>query len=139
MHAQQIAINEIMSSNTTSILDEDATHQDWIELYNYGTENVNLNGFGLSDDPLLPYKWRFPNVTLNANSYMIIWASDKNRIVVGQPYHTNFKLSATDGLFLTNSTYTCFPSSDFLIELFVGVFNAPLILYGGLPIIILKR
>lgn len=102
MHAQKIAINEIMSSNTTSILDEDATHQDWIELYNYGTVNVNLNGFGLSDDPLLPYKWRFPNVTLNANSYMIIWASDKNRIVVGQPYHTNFKLSATDALQLTN-------------------------------------
>ena len=104
LFGQKIAINEIMSSNTTSILDEDATNQDWIELYNYGTENVNLNGFGLSDDPLLPFKWTFPNVTLNANSYMSIWASDKNRIVVGQPYHTNFKLSAADGLFLTNST-----------------------------------
>lgn len=104
INAQKIAFNEIMSSNTTSILDEDATHQDWIELYNYGTENVNLSGFGLTDDILLPFKWTFPNVTLNAKSYMLIWASDKNRVVVGQPYHTNFKLSATEALFLTNAT-----------------------------------
>lgn len=103
LHAQKIAINEIMSSNTTSILDEDATHQDWIELYNYGTENVNLSGFGLTDDPSLPFKWTFPNITLNANSYMSIWASGKNRIVIGQPYHTNFKLSATEAVFLTNA------------------------------------
>ena len=104
LFAQNIAINEIMSSNVTSVLDEDGTAQDWIELYNYGTETVSLNGFGLTDDPTILNKWTFPDVTLNANSYLLIWASSKNRIIIGQPLHTNFKISASEEIILTNST-----------------------------------
>ncbi|MBC7524181.1 MAG: lamin tail domain-containing protein, partial [Flavobacterium sp.] len=104
LFAQNIAINEVMSSNVTSVLDEDGTAQDWIELYNYGTETVSLNGFGLTDDPTILNKWTFPDVTLNANSYLLIWASSKNRIIVGQPLHTNFKISASEEIILTSST-----------------------------------
>ena len=92
--AQNIAINEVMSSTGTTIADEDGSASDWIELFNYGTESVNLEGFGLTDDAALPYKWTFPNIVLNPNSYLLIWASDKNRKVVGQPLHTNFKISS---------------------------------------------
>ena len=102
LFAQNIAVNEIMSSNVTSILDEDGSAQDWIELTNYGTEIVSLNGFGLTDDPTIPYKWTFPNVILNPNSYLLVWASSKNRIVVGQPLHTNFKISSNEQIILTN-------------------------------------
>ena len=41
-YSQQIAINEVMASNDTSITDEDGSYEDWIELYNYGTDPVNL-------------------------------------------------------------------------------------------------
>lgn len=104
LFGQNIAINEIMSSNVNSILDEDGTPQDWIELYNYGTVPISLNGFGLTDDPAIPYKYTLPNVTLGLNSYLLIWASSKNRIVAGQPLHTNFKISASEEIVLTNST-----------------------------------
>src|SRR5947207_1630028 len=79
LFAQNIVINEILTSNTSSIQDEDGTYQDWIELYNSGTSDVSLQGYGLSDDPLLLFKWTFPNVTLQKGGYLIIWTSGKNR------------------------------------------------------------
>ncbi len=53
----QVVINEILTSNTNINTDEDDTYQDWIELYNSGAGAVNLNGYGLTDDSSLPYKW----------------------------------------------------------------------------------
>src|SRR5690606_13197745 len=94
-NAQQIAINEVMSSNSSTITDEDGDYEDWIEIYNYGNVAVNLDGFGLSDDPNTAFKWVFPAVTIAPSQYIIIWASDKNRTIVGAPLHTNFKISSS--------------------------------------------
>ena len=47
--SQDIAINEIMSSNELTLADEDGEFNDWIEIYNYGNTTVNLSGYGLSD------------------------------------------------------------------------------------------
>lgn len=105
LFAQNIVINEILTSNTASITDEDGSHEDWIELYNNGAAPVNLLGYGLTDDPLLLFKWTFPNVTLNPGQYLLVWASDKNRTVVGSPLHTNFKISAGgETLVVTNAS-----------------------------------
>ncbi len=94
-NAQQIAVNEVMSSNSSTIADEDGDYEDWVEIYNYGNVAVNLDGYGLSDDPNTPFKWIFPAVTIAPSQYMVIWASDKNRTVVGAPLHTNFKISSS--------------------------------------------
>lgn len=107
LFSQNIAINEVMSSNLNTIEDEDNDPSDWIEIFNYGTVAVDLAGYGLTDDALLPYKWTFPSVTLSPNSYLLVWASDKNRIVVGQPLHTNFKISSGgEDITLTNPAGT---------------------------------
>ncbi|HSD14304.1 MAG TPA: CotH kinase family protein [Flavobacterium sp.] len=103
LFSQNIVINEILTSNNTSITDENGSHEDWIELYNTGSNPVNLLGHGLSDDPAALFKWTFPSVTLNPGQYLIVWASDKNRAIAGSPLHTNFKLSASgETLILTN-------------------------------------
>lgn len=94
INAQNIAINEIMASNSTTIADEDGDFEDWIELYNYGETAINLMGFGLSDDYDNPYRWVFPDITLEAGEFMLIWASGKNRNIPGEPLHTNFSISA---------------------------------------------
>ena len=60
--SQSIVINEVVASNSTINQDEDGSYQDWIEIRNNGAAAVNLNNFGLSDDPVLPFKWTFPNV-----------------------------------------------------------------------------
>jgi uncharacterized repeat protein (TIGR02543 family) len=102
---EKIAINEIMSSNTLALSDEDGDFEDWVELYNYGSESVNLQGFGFSDERDLPYKWLFPSVSIAPNQYLLVWASEKNRATPGSQLHTNFKISANgETLFLTNKT-----------------------------------
>jgi hypothetical protein len=40
----QIMISEFMAVNSNGIQDEDGDRSDWIELYNTGTESVNLGG-----------------------------------------------------------------------------------------------
>jgi hypothetical protein len=101
--AQDIAINEVMTSNNTVIDDEDSDYSDWIEIYNYGSASVNLGGFGITDDPTSLYKWVFPSETIQPGEYILVWASSKDRAVQGQQLHTNFKLSSTgEPIILTN-------------------------------------
>ncbi|MEZ5147595.1 MAG: hypothetical protein R2759_11085 [Bacteroidales bacterium] len=58
-HSQTIVINEFMSSNDTTLADEDGDFSDWIELYNSTVNPVNLEGYHPSDDETLPQKWTF--------------------------------------------------------------------------------
>ena len=77
--AQDIAINEIMASNANTISDEDGDFPDWIELYNYGTETIDLSGWGLSDDYDNPFRWEFPQKKIQPGEFLLVWASGKNR------------------------------------------------------------
>ncbi len=74
----QVVINEIQTSNTKTFFDENYNYDDWIEIYNSGASSVNLNGYGLSDDSLKPYKFIFPDYTLAAGSYVTVFAADTN-------------------------------------------------------------
>ncbi len=76
---QGVAINEVMSSNRTTIADEDGDFSDWIELYNYSDVPVDIKGWGLSDNPTNPLKWVFPATKLNPREYLLVWASGKNK------------------------------------------------------------
>tara|TARA_B100000780_G_scaffold278950_1_gene254575 strand:- start:1660 stop:3645 length:1986 start_codon:yes stop_codon:yes gene_type:complete len=71
-------INEVVSSNSVYI-DEDGDTPDWLELHNYGTQDVSINGWFLSDDVDDLEKWIFPNITLSPNQYLLLWASSKDR------------------------------------------------------------
>ena len=76
--SQDIRINEVVASNTI-LSDEDGDTPDWIELYNFGATNINLGNWGISDEENDDNPWIFPEITLNADEYMILWASGKNR------------------------------------------------------------
>jgi hypothetical protein len=96
-----VSINELMASNHSIIADEDGEYADWIELYNYGENPVRLKGWGLSDNHEKPFKWVFPDVTIQPGMYLLVWASGKDRST--QSLHTNFSISS-DGepVILTN-------------------------------------
>ena len=87
----QIVINEVCSKNTSIIEDEFGDTSDWIELYNSGNTPINLEGYFLSDNEDNLQKWQFPNKTIAANSFLLIFASGDNLVDVF--CHTNFKLS----------------------------------------------
>jgi len=89
-----VVISEFMASNDSTIFDEDGDDSDWIELHNTGTSSVSINGWYLTDDDGELTKWQIPNVTLNANEYLLVFASDKERDNPNSELHTNFKLSS---------------------------------------------
>ena len=96
-----VRINEFLASNsgsqTNSIRDEDGAESDWIELYNGSPITVNLDGCYLTDTKGELRRWRLPNYSLTPNSYLIVWASNKDRTNVFGPLHTNFRLSTSSG------------------------------------------
>jgi len=77
----QVRLNEAVSSNA-NYFDEDGDSPDWFELYNSGTEAVDLTGYTLSDKADNPGKWTIGSLSLEANSYALIWASGKDRPLV---------------------------------------------------------
>jgi hypothetical protein len=75
-----VRINELQSSNSRTLSDEEGDFPDWIELWNYGAVPVNLGGFGLSDRVTNPFKWIFsPDTLLAPGEFLVVHASGKNR------------------------------------------------------------
>lgn len=93
--AQDVIINEFMSSNDGYLLDEDGDASDWIELYNRGDVCVTLSGYALSDNAAMPEKWSLPDTLLPAHGFMLVFASGKDRGRTGAELHSNFKISAS--------------------------------------------
>ncbi len=91
----EIVINEFMASNSSTAMDASGAFGDWIELYNKGTETVNLTGYFISDDETVLDRWAFPdNTELDPDEYLIVWADDDEEDTTIDELHTNFKLSA---------------------------------------------
>lgn len=110
--AQPLHLNEILSSNDAVLADEEGDFEDWIEIYNSGNESINLSGFGLSDDDEEPFKWAFPDTTIQPGDFLLIWASDKDRATPGSELHTNYGVSAGgEAIFLTHSNGTLLDQS----------------------------
>ena len=97
--ADNILITEFMAKNDSSFTNVTGNTYDWIEIYNPETNDINLNGWFLTDDSANLTKWTFPATNISAKSYLVIFASDKNISLAGKEMHTNFKLSS-DGEFL---------------------------------------
>ena len=97
-----IVINELMASNDLVAADEMGEFDDWIEIYNNGSESVNLEGLHLSDDILELDKYTFPYLVLNPDSYAIVWADDDEEEQSNM--HATFKLSASgEQVYLSDS------------------------------------
>ncbi len=96
-----LVINEIAAANQSGLVDEDGDAEDWIEIYNRGTNILDLAGWSLSDDPNEPGRWVFTSGSIGPNGYLIVFASGKDRRSAAgtNRLHTNFQL-ANDGEFL---------------------------------------
>ena len=88
----QVVITEFMASNSRTLLDEDGESPDWIEIQNLSSTNVNLLNWSLTDKADNLNAWRFPATNLNAGSFLVIFASNKDRRTPGAPLHSSFGL-----------------------------------------------
>lgn len=90
---QTVIINEVVASNKSGLKDDDGQYSDWIELHNTSGLSVSLKGWSISDDRTNPTKWIFPEVEILPLSYIVVFASEKNRTTNKNYLHTNFKLN----------------------------------------------
>ncbi len=97
-----IYINEVMASNSGYYHDINGDDGDWFELINYGTQDVDLAGLYLSDDPNNLGKWEIPARTLTPNEIIIFWADNADMTDDNNEMHTNFKLSSSETLYLAH-------------------------------------
>ncbi|HEV8291386.1 MAG TPA: CotH kinase family protein, partial [Tepidisphaeraceae bacterium] len=95
-----LIINEILAANQNGLNDPSATPEDpdpldWIEIYNRGTNLIDLAGWSLSDDPNEPGQWIFPAKLIQPGQYLVVFASglDIRNPTGTNRFHTNFKLS----------------------------------------------
>jgi hypothetical protein len=77
MHGQSLVINEVMASNTSTLVDDDGDTPDWIELYNGSDQSIDLTDYGISDNK--EERWVFPPISLEPEQHLLIYASDKDR------------------------------------------------------------
>ena len=109
----QVVINEFLASNTWTNVDgrDYWDYSDWIEIYNSGTESVDLTNYSIADDINGSSRYYFGDgIELAAGEYLIVWADgndkqpgnrDTLRLNIDIPrlirdHHTDFKLS-TEG------------------------------------------
>lgn len=92
--SSNLLITEFLTINNTGLTDEDGDREDWIEIHNAGTEAADLDGYYLTDNAANLTKWRFPQILLPPDGYLIVFASDKNRAVAGAEPHTNFQITS---------------------------------------------
>ena len=108
-----LVINEIMASNFSAVADQDGEYDDWVELYNGNSFSLNLNGYFLSDNENDLTKWTFPNVTIPANDYLIVWCDTAGGTQAG--LHTTYRLSADqEEVYLTDPTETVIDAVHFV-------------------------
>jgi hypothetical protein len=89
--AGDIAINELLADNGQAVVNG-GRNPDYVELYNNTFSNVDISGWGLTDDVLNPTKYVFPAGTIvPAQGYLTVWC-DSDFTAPG--LHTGFGLSA---------------------------------------------
>lgn len=90
-----VYINELMASNSTTIIDKYGVASDWIELYNSTDAEVDLSGFGISDSSSQPMKYSLPEGTKIApHGYLLIFCSGNTSQAGDEEIHVPFGLRA---------------------------------------------
>ena len=99
-----LMINEVLADNQAVLPDPAGEFDDWVELFNRGSEPIQLEGYHLSDVADDPLVYALPDVTLAPGGYYLVWC-DKD-LDQGAD-HADFKLSKEgDSVFLSTGTAT---------------------------------
>ena len=94
MNKTGVFISEVMASNDSISTFPDAGFTDWIELYNSGSETVDLSSWGLSDRLDRARKWQFPIGTVIApGEYKVILCDRQTNKTTAREPHASFKIS----------------------------------------------
>ena len=99
-----LVISEVMSANDYTLTDETYGTPDWIELYNGTEEDIDLEGYSLTNNAKKLRKFTFPSVVIGAGDYLLVYACDSEEEDSGSTQATGFSISkAGEYLILTDA------------------------------------
>lgn len=100
-------ISEVMSSNDNAYRHPAYGSVDWVELYNPTDRDIDLSGFGFTDEIKKQYKYIFPEGTvLKRGEYLVLYCTGGTAASDSDPFCTGFSLSQEgETLFLIGRAY----------------------------------
>ena len=91
-------LNEVQEVNLTGLADRAGHRHAWVELYNGGTNDLNLDGFYLSDAYTNLTRWAFPsNTVIRAGQFLVVWCDGETNETTGTELHASFSLAPSIG------------------------------------------
>jgi len=90
----QVVINELMSRNLSHHYNEDFNFEGWVELYNSGTESVDVSAYYFSDDSNDLLKWKIKtDGLLEPKQFVVIYFNE-----LDEDNFVSFKLKPEGGM-----------------------------------------
>lgn len=87
----KLRITELLAVNNSINTDEAGEYDDWFEIHNAGSVNINLKGMYVSNSLGSSKSFELPDVNIAAGEYIVFWAdndTDQGKM------HTDFKLGS---------------------------------------------
>ena len=92
-------LNELQPNNVTGPVDNHQEHDPWIELFNAGTNTLDLSGYYLADNYTTNLtQWPFPpGSSLAPGAFKLVWADGQPAQSIAAEWHANFRLNSQTG------------------------------------------
>ena len=107
-----LVINEVMASNAGVVMSPATNFDSWIEIYNPGTQPVNLAGMYLSESEGNPTQWQMPSDvgSVPAGGFLVVWLGSDDIKTNQAPFKLDCDggticLSNKSGQLITSVTY----------------------------------
>ncbi len=101
-NAISLQISEVLIANQSVLPDEKGVFSDIVELHNTTDKPISLSGWAISDSTAERFRYRLPEMSVPADSYVLIFCDGGNYVTQEGHIHANFSLSVGEVLCLSD-------------------------------------
>ena len=124
-------LNELQTYNTDGPADRFGDRDPWVELYNAGTNTIDLSAYYLTDSYTNLTRWPFPaGTTLAPGAFRIVWLDGEPAETGAGELHASFRAPITTG---TVALATLYNGTNTVMDYYNWDFSSPNRSLGSFP------